>query len=214
MATVGQIIYNVEDYNSSGGYISTAMGNTSKIVSSADKKYNNDFSEYQKDIIDIFNQNLVSLYSSNKFSKLGIQAPSGTKVILNDNKEIMIGRTGVYELNENINITNLKFIRPKKYILDEAQTAAELDEGKRLLREAEEFRENALIDLDNRYTEKNEQYWNEYIEIQNEYTVKYDSALSRYTIGINGIYILPNPDNIEADENYEILYNVIIDFLY
>lgn len=261
MATIGQIIYNVEDYNSSGGYISTANYNTSAIISSINY---DSFESYQRDIIDIFNQNLVSLYSSGIFSKLGIQAPPGTKVILNDNKQIMIGRTGVYELDENINITNLKFIRPKKYILDESSTQESLEKGKNGLEAAEAQRavqlealnaeketaekeaelilnetianldkqlEEGSLDEENYYLEKakaqleynktielNEtNYWNEYILIQTEYEKLYEEALAMYNIGLNGIYVLPSELDSSKDpevSDYEILYNVIIDFLY
>lgn len=265
MATIGQIIYNVEDYNSSGGYISTSNQNTSNIISSI--SYGSDadsFERYQQDIIDIFGQNLVSLYSSGIFSKLGIQAPPGTKVILNDNKQIMIGRTGVYELDEDINITNLYFIRPKKYILDESSTQENLEKGKNGLEAAEAQRavqlealnaeketaeKEADLKLQETITELNTQledgtlneedyylekakaqleyneaieqnetnYWNEYILIQTEYEGLYEEALAMYNIGLNGIYVLPSQLDSSKDpevSDYEILYNIIIDFLY
>lgn len=173
----------------------------------------------------------------------------------------MIGRTGVYELDEEINITNLRFIRPKKYILDEDKTKQNLEEGKNgleaaeaqraislnalnveketkeeealqalndifaaldsqlaegLLTNEEYYEQKELAQLEyNETIEANETaYWNKYIVIQTEYDAAYEEALSKYNIGLNGIYVLPNPDNVYADENYEILYNIIIDFLY
>ena len=127
MANVGQIIYNLEDYNSSGGYISTANGNTTQTITSATDP------DYETNKIDIFTRNLVEIYASKQFSKVGIQAPPGTKLVMNTNKNIMIGRTGVYELDEDIAITGLYFLRPKNYILDTETTEKNLSDGKKKL---------------------------------------------------------------------------------
>lgn len=40
--------------------------------------------------------------------KLGIQAEPGTTMLIN-NKAIKVGKTGIYQLDEVINITSLKF---------------------------------------------------------------------------------------------------------
>ena len=57
-------------------------------------------------------------------------------------------------------------------------------------------------------------YWDAYNNIQTAYIEAYQTALSLYNQGANGIYVLPNPDNVDAPENYQDLYNVIIDFIY
>lgn len=57
-------------------------------------------------------------------------------------------------------------------------------------------------------------YWDAYNNIQTAYIEAYQTALSLYNQGVNGIYVLPNPDNVDAPENYQDLYNVIIDFIY
>lgn len=50
--------------------------------------------------------------------RIGIQAPEKTKISIN-NKEIEIGKTGIYEVN-NVEITSLKFIQDssKNVIID------------------------------------------------------------------------------------------------
>lgn len=42
-------------------------------------------------------------------TKLGIQAPAGTRAYIN-NKTILIGRTGIYELDDDILINSISFV--------------------------------------------------------------------------------------------------------
>lgn len=209
MATIGQVVYNLQDFHSSGGLISTSAKNLSSTVTS-------ESSGYAADRLNIFTNDLVKLFNASSFLKLGIQAPPGTKVKLNSNKLIMIGRTGVYELDEDIKITGLQFERPKKYIVDTAATQQALNEGISGFEKAENDRRTALLALDNKYNEidKDEEYWAQYTKIQDEYSEQYQEAQSKYIAGINGIYVLPNTSDPNADENFEELYNVIVDFLY
>lgn len=195
MATVGQVYYNVID-NNSGGYISSSD-------------------------IDIY-KDIVSAYGALEFTKLGIQAPPGTKMVMNGSKSIMVGRTGIYELDTDIIVTNLYFIRPRKYVKDEEASAAAKEAGTRGMIEAENVRKQSLKELNELYpdiptsdTDPNyEDYWNKYNEIQEIYIAAYQAALSQFNTGSNGIYVLPNPNNEEAPENYEDLYNIIVDFIY
>lgn len=194
MATIGQVYYNIMD-NSSGNYISGD--------------------------IDIF-QDIVSGYGAKQFNKLGIQAPPGTRIVMNNSKTIMVGRTGIYELDEDITITNMYFLRPKKYIKDEAASEKAKQDGIAKMLEANTTRQQALDQLNEDFPtiptdEDNpnyKTYWNRYNTIQSNYITSYQEGLSQFNIGSNGIYVLPNPDNLEADENYEDLYNVLIDFIY
>ena len=207
MANVGQIIYNIEDYNSSGGYISTSKNNIAQTVTSKD--YNN-FEDYLGHIIDIFDDNIVNkVVSGASFSNLGIQAPPGTRAIING-KKIMIGRTGVYETVEDIAVTSLVFERPKKYTLNVSLSDASLEEGIKGFAQAEAYREGAMAELD----KDAEDYWEKYQEVQNEYNSKYQQALSKYNEGINGVYELPYPAEPDNPANYEVLYNIIIDYIY
>jgi hypothetical protein len=68
MSSVGQIVYNLEDYNNSGGYISTSGSSLNETVSSVTLGEDG----YNSAKIDIFSGNLVTKYTSGSFSKLGI----------------------------------------------------------------------------------------------------------------------------------------------
>lgn len=207
MATVGQVVYNLQDFRSNGGLISTSGVDFSKTVTS-------ESSGYETTRLNIFTKELVALFGATSFSKLGIQAPPGTKVVLNGNKTIMIGRTGVYELDEDIKITALQFQRPYKYVVNTTLTEQALQSGMSQLDEAKTFLLDSIANLDATHPTKNQDYWDKYVEIQDEYTEKYTIAINLYTQGINGIYQLPNPDNINDEANYAEVYNVIVDFIY
>lgn len=194
MSTVGQVYYNVVDTNS-GGYISNGT--------------------------DIYSD-IVAQYGATQFNKIGIQAPSGTRVLLNSNKTIMVGRTGIYELDDDIPITNMQFVRPRKYIRDEDASSQSTQEGTQEMTAADNIRSQALQDLRRDYPvppaseddPKYQTYWDRYNSIQDTYIKSYNNALVKYNTGLNGIYKLPNPENINAPENFEDLYNVIVDFTY
>ena len=166
--------------------------------------------------------NLVTFYGGAKqLNKLGIQAPPGTKAVINS-KEVMVGRTGIYELDEDIAITSLKFERPRKYIKDEAASKASELEGIAAMTAADQKRQTSLEDLKKEYPvppssaddPKFQIYWDKYETIQRTYITEYQIGYNKYAIGKNGIYVLPDPVNTESDKNYEDLYNVIVDFVY
>lgn len=123
---IGQIIYNLEDYAGTGGLLSTDKSNILNVVSSvwvenAENKLQPDNEAYENNRIDIFSYNILSHYGIPSVYKLGIQAPSGTKFYLNSTavpqtdgtiiytggQEIIIGRTGIYELDDDIEVTSL-----------------------------------------------------------------------------------------------------------
>lgn len=104
---IGQIVYNIQDYIVSGDYISTSSENPFERISSINP-------DYKIKKIDIYNQNLVTFYKANKFIKLGIQAPPNTKFKIDENKIFTVGQTGIYELNDLIEIKSLSFIQPNK----------------------------------------------------------------------------------------------------
>lgn len=239
MAKVGQIIYNVQDYYNSGGYVSsfiesplTSTVNSSSYTKEITENGNTyvvpDWDKYKKHCFPIVNPKDIINAIGNPISKLGIQAPSGTKVHLNsgsqgDEQIIMIGRTGMYELDENIKITDIYFERPRNYILDEAATTAQLLSGKKGMQDAEEKRKNRINLLNegkDPYKEgqtivkDSKEYWDCYIKINDDFQKAYDTAKGQYNIGIAGIYKLPNQDDKNAEENYKELYNIIIDFEY
>lgn len=195
MATVGQIYYNVID-NNSGSYIKSGE--------------------------DIFTD-IVNQIGASQFNKVGIQASPGTQIVMNNAKTIMVGRTGIYELDDDIAITAMYFVRPRKYEKDEEASAEAIEQGVARMQAAEDARERALeqfyVDnpvIPDRETDPEgyQAYWDAYNNIQMTYIASYQEALNLYNSGINGIYVLPNPGDVNAPENYQDLYNVIIDFIY
>lgn len=195
MPTVGQVYYNVID-NNSGSYVSSGQ---------------NIFSD------------IIAQVGASQFNKVGVQAPAGTKIVMNESKTIMVGRTGIYELDDDIAITNMYFIRPRKYEKDEEASQQAIEQGtegmqaadKKRVDDLEQFyKENPVMPDPDTDPEGYRAYWDSYNNIQTTYIEAYQTALSLYNQGVNGIYVLPNPDNIDAPENYQDLYNVIIDFIY
>lgn len=195
MPTVGQVYYNVID-NNSGSYVSSGQ---------------NIFSD------------IIAQVGASQFNKVGVQAPAGTKIVMNESKTIMVGRTGIYELDDDIAITNMYFIRPKKYEKDEEASQQAIEQGTEGMQAADKkraddleqfYKENPVMPDPDTDPEGYRAYWDSYNNIQTTYIEAYQTALSLYNQGVNGIYVLPNPDNIDAPENYQDLYNVIIDFIY
>lgn len=195
MPTVGQVYYNVID-NNSGSYVSSGQ---------------NIFSD------------IIAQVGASQFNKVGVQAPAGTKIVMNESKTIMVGRTGIYELDDDIAITNMYFIRPRKYEKDEEASQQVIEQGTEGMQAADKkraddleqfYKENPVMPDPDTDPEGYRAYWDSYNNIQTTYIEAYQTALSLYNQGVNGIYVLPNPDNIDAPENYQDLYNVIIDFIY
>lgn len=195
MPTVGQVYYNVID-NNSGSYVSSGQ---------------NIFSD------------IIAQVGASQFNKVGVQAPAGTKIVMNESKTIMVGRTGIYELDDDIAITNMYFIRPRKYEKDEEASQQAIEQGTEGMQAADKkraddleqfYKENPVMPDPDTDPEGYRAYWDSYNNIQTTYIEAYQTALSLYSQGVNGIYVLPNPDNIDAPENYQDLYNVIIDFIY
>ena len=188
MPTVGQVYYNVID-NNSGSYVSSGQ---------------NIFSD------------IIAQVGASQFNKVGVQAPAGTKIVMNESKTIMVGRTGIYELDDDIAINNMYFIRPRKYEKDEEASQQAIEQGTEGMQAADKkraddleqfYKENPVMPDPDTDPEGYRAYWDSYNNIQTTYIEAYQTALS-------GIYVLPNPDNIDAPENYQDLYNVIIDFIY
>ena len=195
MPTVGQVYYNVID-NNSGSYVSSGQ---------------NIFSD------------IIAQVGASQFNKVGVQAPAGTKIVMNESKTIMVGRTGIYELDDDIAITNMYFIIPRKYEKDEEASQQAIEQGTEGMQAADKkraddleqfYKENPVMPDPDTDPEGYRAYWDSYNNIQTTYIEAYQTALSLYNQGVNGIYVLPNPDNIDAPENYQDLYNVIIDFIY
>lgn len=204
---IGQIVYNLEDYMGTGGLVSTARNNT-RVTS-----FNNN--DYENQRIDIFHSNILEGLD---VSKLGIQAPPGTKFFLNGSKgdsnskgqEIVVGRTGVYELDDGIAITSLIFDRPKKFTIDIQATNEAITNGINQMEDAKIKFDNAYKALKLSYdaantTMTNKEFWENYDIIHDEYLNEYNAARAKYIQGIAGIYV---QNHLSED-----LYNIIIDYI-
>lgn len=99
---IGQIVYNLQDYD--------------KLLSSNKDSFNTLISsnspDYETKKVNIF-EDLIKNYNLKSINKLGIQAPMGTKFKLGSNKNMIIGHTGIYELDDVIVVNYLQFEKPE-----------------------------------------------------------------------------------------------------
>lgn len=187
MSAIGQIYYRVVDTSSAG-----------------------DGKHYISSGIDIYND-IVSASSAKQFTKVGIQAPPGAQVVMNASKTIMIGRTGIYELDEDIVITSMKFVRPTVYIKDEKESESKKQEGEKIIKEAKAALEAAIAALGEEPTDPTSDayktYWNGYNEANEAYIAAFQKGSAILNQGLNGVY---KEDKTVIGE----LDNVIVDFIY
>lgn len=202
---VGQVFYRVLDTR------------TGKYISTGDETGDNPNGR-----IKIYQDIIAQYPGATHFNKVGIQAPPGTRLLMND-KPIMIGRTGVYELDEDIVITSLKFERTYNYIKNQDASNDLLNAGMQGMAKAKSDIESSMATFAQTHpgeppvsveTQGYDKYWADYEVNQTQFWKAYSTALDTYNSGIIGVYTLPNPSNINADENYKDLYNIIVDFLY
>ena len=187
MSAIGQIYYRVVDTSSTG-----------------------DGKHYISSGIDIYND-IVSASSAKQCTKVGIQAPPGAQVVMNASKTIMIGRTGIYELDEDIVITSMKFVRPTVYIKDEKESESKKQEGEKIIKEAKAALEAAIAALGEEPTDPTSDayktYWNGYNEANETYITAFQKGSAILNQGLNGVY---KEDKTVIGE----LDNVIVDFIY
>lgn len=220
-----QIVYNLEDYGGSGGLVSTKQGDLSELVYSTVYQNNlndstetttNDETDYENKKIDIFGVNILKGF--NNVKKIGIQAPPGTKFTFNkattqDTGEwIMVGRTGIYELNDDIVINYLRFQRPQNYIVNKELSQQLQATGTGIMKVARDIFLQKINELEKTLgqapdrTEAGSEYWTEYNNAHQNYITQYKSGLGIYLKGKAGVYV-PDPTIVD-------LYNIIIDFTY
>lgn len=92
-----------------------------------------------------FGVNLVGLMGTSAWTKVGIQAPPGTQMVMNGIKEILMGRTGIYELDEDISITDLQFKQPQNYIEDTKAEEQAKSDGLKMIENAMNVRETTYL---------------------------------------------------------------------
>lgn len=184
MSIVGQLVYNLDDYYEGSPTTSDELVEDGAIY-----------------------KNLVQIVGCSSFTRVGIQAPPGTRAILN-NKEILIGQNGIFELDEDLAITSLSFVKQPKYEKEDKETVDALIKGINGINDAEKKRKDALAELGDfpkDGTEENQkEYTNAYNKIQADYDKEYQTALNFYNLGVNGIY--KEAGNIT-------LKNIIIDYV-
>lgn len=191
----GQIIFHLEDYYNYGGIISTT--NSGKI-----ERIENPAAP-EKDTLILENDNSINIYNnlvvSEYWDKIGIQAPPGTRFILNT-QEFIIGPSGVYELSEVI-INNLRFIPLTNFEKDEDATQAALKAGKEKMQDALNNYSAQIHNLE--LTEVNVENYKENTE---KYILDYEEGYNQYQIGLNGVYI----EN--QNQFHQVQKNIIIDY--
>jgi hypothetical protein len=130
---------------------------------------------------------------------------------MNASKTIMIGRTGIYELDEDIVITSMKFVRPTVYIKDEKESESKKQEGEKIIKEAKVALEAAIAALGEEPTDTTSDayktYWNGYNEANETYIAAFQKGRVILNQGLNGVY---KEDKTVIGE----LDNVIVDFIY
>lgn len=152
MAQIGQMYYRIP---SSSGYL------TAQVKSGVD------FNPYSDLIAQIGSAGTTQL------TKVGVQAPPGTQMVLNQLKQIMIGRTGIYELDEDIAITELYFIQPQNYKRDTDAEELAKAEGQAGIEKAMTDRETAYLIWTSPDEKAETGYASSWLEIQeqlDEYT--------------------------------------------
>lgn len=151
------------------------------------------------DNLNIFND-VLSQIGVAGIKKLGIQAPAGTICYING-QEIMIGKSGIYELDELIVVNSLYFVKKQIFILDNEATADQLADAKQRIDDLEEERQQLTAML----PKNDPDYYKKYIEIQENFYKQYSVVLELYNEALQGIYIRGGEEDLE---------NIIIDFLY
>lgn len=95
---IGQIVYRLQDYRNRKSEVSTNK-NGVVVEGMGDLDMTSD----------LFGQFTSSVpYSNAKITKLGVQAPPHTKMVI-DGRDIQVGNTGIYELDDDIIIEKIKF---------------------------------------------------------------------------------------------------------
>lgn len=95
---IGQIVYNLQDYNNRANVVSTNKSGA-VVTGLGDLDMT----------ADLFAQFAASVpYAGAKVTKLGVQAPPHTKMVI-DGRNIQVGNTGIYELDDDITISAIKF---------------------------------------------------------------------------------------------------------
>lgn len=146
--------------------------------------------------------------SNGVITKLGIQAQPGTKVLLspanNSEISIIIGRTGIYELDERIKISQLKIIPTPKFQYNETATKAAQNNALSAFKALDDtaYPENGV------WGDNLDIWVSDYQNNINDFNLGY----IEYLKGKHGIYDFKK--DAEGNVEKEDIYNLIIDYIY
>ena len=96
---IGQIVYRLQDYRNKNAEVSTSKIG-SVVTGTGDLVMTDNLFEQFNDTVS---------YKNAKVSKLGVQAPPHTKMVI-DGRNIQVGNTGIYELDDDIIIEKIRFV--------------------------------------------------------------------------------------------------------
>lgn len=183
MADIGQLYYQVEQVSADGQSIS--QKSSPEIETSGLEL----FATYNS-AGELITPNIVTQYISIKgfvpspsarFTRIGIQAPPGTKVVLNKTHSIMIGRTGIFELEADI--SSMYFLKTRQYTEDDDAMIRARRNGARHMKAAEEQRDLVLAAIttpeptdnpggaDDDYNKQKSDYpyWRAYMKVEDDF---------------------------------------------
>lgn len=148
-------------------------------------------------------QELVGINAGEIWYKVGIQAPAGTQAVI-DGQTIMVGRSGIYELDDGIAINSLKFVQPVKYVRDDETSDRYIAEGIAGMNDAQTIIKEIYYD-ENGDPKDLGSITDEDLKVGNEACVAYNEAYKMYLSGKNGVYTKGEVTDLK---------NIVIDFTY
>lgn len=189
---VGQICYHIME-----------MGNENNSIGVTQIDYPRNINIYD----DIFTQEAVAHLNNRTITKLSVTAQPGTKIIINSDKEIMIGRSGVYEV-EDVEITSLYFKKTYKMEINDGKSNKSLKDGYKSIYDAITVLQGLGLtdpgESDYAVTHKDDIKQNINTILQQGNNIV--AGCNEFNTGYNGIY--------KTTSEVLELNNVIIDYVY
>lgn len=161
--------------------------------------------------------NLVTALGKTAFTKVGIQAPPGTQIVINESHTIIIGRSGLYELEARIESLYVKPISVYVKNIQNADAKVNIEEGSSAIKLQ---CTNFVNALNNTYSiiPSNKSQWTEekyttfmsqneqaFTNALKEFKNNLDTSVATYLSGIAKLWQTGTPTYIE---------NIIIDYEY
>ena len=142
---------------------------------------------------DIYTKGLCIDSYGGSIVKIGIQAPPGTRFYLN-NIPMQIGRSGMYELDDDIEVTGLYFLQTQKIQeIDSTQDEKALENA---MGEMEEAKSKFQEDVKS-ITSTGKVYWEAYKEAHDKYIEAYNEAYVDYKTALYGYYTFSEVKDID-----------------